>query len=174
MALPQARQVGRLGRLLGMVEDEYGMIETEAEVVVAPGVERRTAAIDRGHQADADDALQRTYLKALEHWPDVSGLADQKRSAWLATTLAREVLQIWRAPHRARETGSHDDAGQLPGASAGPDGPDAVFAADLYYKACQGIARLEGRQRDVIALHCLAGYEISEVAEMFGISPSRK
>jgi RNA polymerase sigma-70 factor (ECF subfamily) len=133
---------------------------------------RKAYRMCRGHQADADDALQRTYLKALEHWPDVSGLADQKRSAWLATTLAREVLQIWRAPHRARETGSHDDAGQLPGASAGPDGPDAVFAADLYYKACQGIARLEGRQRDVIALHCLAGYEISEVAEMLGISPS--
>ena len=49
---------------------------------------------------------------------------------------------------------------------------DAVFAADRYHKACQAIARLDGRQRDVIALHCLAGYEISEVAEMLGISPA--
>lgn len=37
-----------------------------------------------GHQADADDAHQRTYIKALEHWPTVSGLADRQRPAWLA------------------------------------------------------------------------------------------
>lgn len=128
-----------------------------------------------GHQADADDAHQRTYLKALEHWPVVSGLADQQRNAWLATTLTREVLQIWRTPHRSRETGPHDDGGQQPVSPVDTgDVVDAVVAAatDRYHKACQGIARLEGRQRDVIALHCLAGYEISEVAEMLGISSS--
>jgi RNA polymerase sigma-70 factor, ECF subfamily len=133
---------------------------------------RKAYRMCRGHRADADDAHQRTYLKALEHWPTVSGLADQKRNAWLATTLAREVLQIWRAPHRSWETGPHDDADRRPSAPVGADDPDAVFAADQYYKACHGIARLKGRQRDVIALHCLAGYEISEVAEMLGISSS--
>jgi RNA polymerase sigma-70 factor (ECF subfamily) len=133
---------------------------------------RKAYRMCRGHRADADDAHQRTYLKALEHWPTVGGLDDQKRNAWLATTLAREVLQIWRAPHRSREAGPDDDAGREPGAPAGAGDPEAVFAADRYHKACQGIARLEGRQRDVIALHCLAGYEISEVAEMLGISPS--
>jgi RNA polymerase sigma factor (sigma-70 family) len=133
---------------------------------------RKAYRMCRGHQADADDALQRTYLKALEHWPTVSGLADQQRKAWLATTLTREVLQIWRAPHRSRETGSHDDAGRQPSAPDGDNGADAVFAADRYYMTCQGIAQLEGRQHDVIALHCLAGYEISEVAEMLGISSS--
>lgn len=133
---------------------------------------RKAYRMCRGHQADADDAHQRTYLKALEHWPTVSGLADQQRNAWLATTLAREVLQIWRVPHRSRETGSRDDTGQRPGAPVSADDPDAVLAADRYHKACHGIARLEGRQRDVIALHCLAGYEVSEVAEMLGISSS--
>jgi RNA polymerase sigma factor (sigma-70 family) len=133
---------------------------------------RKAYRMCRGHQADADDAHQRAYLKALEHWPIVSVLADQKRNAWLATTLTREVLQIWRAPYRSRETGSHDDAGQPLAAPVGADSPDAVFAADRYHKACHGIARLEGRQRDVIALHCLAGYGISEVAEMLGISSS--
>lgn len=128
---------------------------------------RKAYRMCRGHQADADDAHQRTYLKALEHWPTVSGLADGQRIAWLATTLAREVLQIWRAPHRSREARPHGDAGLHRGASASD--ADAVFAADLYGKACRAIARLEGRQREVIALHCLAGYEISEVAEMLGI-----
>ena len=131
---------------------------------------RKAYRMCRGHHADAQDAHQRTYIRALEHWPTVSGLADQQRTAWLATTLAREVLQIWRAPHRSQEVGSRDDSGRQPSESAGAG--DAGFAADRYYEACRGIARLEGRQRDVIALHCLAGYEVSEVAEMLGISSS--
>jgi RNA polymerase sigma factor (sigma-70 family) len=125
-----------------------------------------------GQQADADDAHQRAYLKALEHWGTVSGLDDQRRAAWLATTLTREILQMWRTPHRSRETGLHDDAGRRTGEFAGVDGPDSSFAADQYRKACRGIAQLTGRQRDVIALHCLAGYEISEVSDMLEISSS--
>jgi RNA polymerase sigma factor (sigma-70 family) len=127
---------------------------------------RKAYRMCRGHRADADDAHQRTYLKALEHWPTVAGLADQQRSAWLATTLARETLQIWRAPHRFREAGQAEDGGP-------PEdrcGADALLMADRYRTVCRAIARLEGRQRDVIALHCLAGYEMSEVAAMLGIS----
>ena len=120
-----------------------------------------------GQHADADDAHQRTYLKSLEHWSTVGGLTDQQRYAWLAKTLVREMLQIWRAPYRSREVGSDDDS-DLTGASA--DYADALDATERYRKVCQAIARLDGRQRDVIALHCLAGYEISEVAEMLGIN----
>ncbi len=129
---------------------------------------RKAYRMCHGHQADADDVHQRTYLKALKHWPTVSGLADRQREAWLATTLAREALQIWRAPHRSREAGPRDDTERHPAASAGD--ADAVFAADRYRKACQAIAQMDGRQREVIALHCLAGHEISEVADMLGIS----
>lgn len=131
---------------------------------------RKSYRMCGGHHADADDAHQRTYLKALQHWPIVKGLADGQRTAWLATTLTREVLQIWRAPHRSREDTPHDAAEPHPGASGGD--ADAVFAADLYRKACRAIAQLEGRPREVIALHCLAGYEISEVAEMLEIKPA--
>jgi RNA polymerase sigma-70 factor (ECF subfamily) len=128
---------------------------------------RKAYRVCRGNQADADDAHQRTYLKALEHWSTVSSLADRQRDAWLATTLTREALQIWRAPHRSREGGLREDAGRQPAASV--DDADAVFAADRYSKACRAIAQLEGRPREVMALHCLAGYETSEVAEMLGI-----
>jgi RNA polymerase sigma factor (sigma-70 family) len=129
---------------------------------------RKAYRMCRGHQADADDVHQRTYIKALEHWPTVSGLADRQRDGWLATTLAREALQIWRAPYRSRETGLRDDVERHPSVWAGES--DAVIAADRYRNVCQAIAQLDGRQREVIALHCLAGYEISEIAEMLGIS----
>jgi RNA polymerase sigma-70 factor (ECF subfamily) len=131
---------------------------------------RKAYRMCRGHQADADDAHQRTYLKALAHWSTVSGLTDKQRIAWLATTLTNEVLQILRAPHRSRETGA-DNPGWDPVAPTVTVDADAILAADTYHTVCRAIARLEGRQREVIALHCLAGYEISEVAEMLGIKP---
>ena len=93
---------------------------------------RKAYRMCSGHQADADDVHQRTYLKALEHWPTVSGLADRQRDAWLATTLTRETLQIWRAPHRSRESGPSDDTWRYPAASTGD--AEAVFAADRYSK----------------------------------------
>lgn len=131
---------------------------------------RKAYRMCRGHQADADDAHQRTYLKALEHWPTVSGLADEQRIAWMAKTLAREVLQIWRAPYRSREGGPHDaDADPETATSDLGLYADAVLARDAYRTTCRAIACLEGRPGEVIVLHCLAGYEISEVAKMLGI-----
>jgi RNA polymerase sigma factor (sigma-70 family) len=126
----------------------------------------------RGHRADADDAHQQAYLKALEHWPTVSGLADEQRVAWMATTLAREVLQIWRALYRSRE-GEPYDADEEPETATRDLGlyADAVLAKDAYRRTCRAIACLEGRPGEVIVLHCLAGYEISEVATMLGIKP---
>jgi RNA polymerase sigma-70 factor (ECF subfamily) len=120
-----------------------------------------------GHEADAQDALQRTYLKALVSWSIVSGLTDSQRHAWLATTLTNEILQIWRVPYRSRETSSHDASEE---ADAFDSDADSAHDRDRLRRACRAIARLEGRPGKVIALHCLAGYEISEVAEILGIS----
>jgi RNA polymerase sigma-70 factor (ECF subfamily) len=131
---------------------------------------RKAYRMCRGNEADADDAHQRTYLQALKHWrTTLSGMADKQRNAWLATTLANEALQIWRAPHRSREAAAPDDLGWDPAAPTITVDADAVVAADDYHNVCRAISQLEGRQREVIALHCLAGYEISEVAEMLGI-----
>jgi RNA polymerase sigma-70 factor, ECF subfamily len=120
-----------------------------------------------GHEADAQDALQKTYLKALVNWSTVSRLTDSQRHGWLATTLTNEILQIWRAPYRSRETSGHD-AGEV--ADEFDSDADSSHNRDRLRRACRAIARLEGRPREVMALHCLAGYEISEVAEMLGIS----
>jgi RNA polymerase sigma-70 factor, ECF subfamily len=134
---------------------------------------RKAYRMCRGNKADADDAHQRTYLQALKHWRTrLSGMADKQRNAWLTTTLANEALQIWRAPHRSRETAAPDDLGWDPATLAVTVDVDAVVAADAYHNVCRAIAQLGGRQREVVALHCLAGYEISEVAEMLGIKTS--
>jgi RNA polymerase sigma-70 factor, ECF subfamily len=128
---------------------------------------RKAYRMCRGHEADAKDAVQQTYLQVLLHWRTVCGLAEAKRQAWLATTLAREVMQLWRRPYRSREIGSQEDARERPAEAGGAEAADGKEGLE---RVCRAIARLEGRQREVMALHCLAGYELPEVAEMLGIS----
>ena len=125
----------------------------------------------RGRRADADDLHQRTYLKALEHWRTVAGLADKQRHQWIITTLTREALQLWREPRRSRETRSYDDIDWQSDTSAGT-ADDSLAVRDRYLRACRAIAQLGGRQGEVLALHCIAGYEMSEVAKMLRISQS--
>jgi RNA polymerase sigma-70 factor (ECF subfamily) len=129
---------------------------------------KKAYRMSRGHEADARDALQQAYLKALDNWVTVGVLNDAQRHGWLARTLTNEVLQIWRKPYRSRETQPGDDAidGLVVHAA------DSMDDKDELRSACRAIARLEGRPREVIALHCLAGYEIDEVAEILGISAS--
>jgi RNA polymerase sigma factor (sigma-70 family) len=122
-----------------------------------------------GRRADAEDLHQRTYLKVLEHWPTVAGLADKQRHQWILTTLTREALQLWREPRWSRETRPYDDIDWQPDTAAGTV-DDALAARDRYRSACRAIAQLGGRQGDVLALHCIAGYEVSEVAKMLRIS----
>lgn len=136
---------------------------------------RKAYRMCRGQRADADDAHQNSYLKALAHWPTLSCLSDKQRQSWMATTLTREVLQLWRKPHRSHETGDVgppiDDRWRQAEAGIGVD-TDTQGEVDRYRQVCRAIAQLDGREREVIALHCLAGYEISEVADMLEVSQS--
>jgi RNA polymerase sigma factor (sigma-70 family) len=143
-------------------ETQFWMIHSKT----APDLYRKAYRMCGGHIADAEDALQCTYLKALVHWTTVSRLDNSQCKAWLARTLTNEVLQIWRAKHRSHETGSYEDAAGLLGTVS-----DAGSLPDKsnFHAACRAIAILGGREGEVMALHCLAGYEISEVAEILGI-----
>lgn len=120
-----------------------------------------------GHEADAYDALQETYLKVALHWRKVCALESPQQRGWLTRTLTNEVLQMWRAPHRSREGTSFDSTVENPALDTW-----SLSARSEYHRVCRAIARLQGREREVIGLHCLAGYEIREVAEILEISAS--
>lgn len=124
-----------------------------------------------GRKADAEDAHQETYIKALKHWSTLSSLTDQQRHAWLATTLTREVLQLWRKNEQGREVQELDNAGWQSSVLADAGDVDRLLSAQRYRAVCRAIARLDGRQREVVALYGLAGYEIHELAQMLEIKP---
>jgi RNA polymerase sigma-70 factor, ECF subfamily len=131
------------------------------------GLSRKAYRMCGGHEADAQDALQEMYLKALRHWRTIRVLDTQRREWWLAKTLTNEVRQAWRRRRRFPEISFEVVISEGPFEAA-------EFTPDLseYRRVCRAIACLQGREHEVISLHCLAGYAIREVAGMLGIGES--
>lgn len=121
---------------------------------------------------DADDVLQNTYIKAMQHWPTLADKSDDKRDSWMATTLMREALQLWRTPYRSREVGSDTDLDQASERSVPPSIEETVIGLARFREACRAIAGMETRVGEVMALHCIAGYATSEIAQMLEITPA--
>lgn len=120
-----------------------------------------------GNKADAEDALQETYLKALTHWDAVGTMKERQCIGWLVTTLTNEVLQIWRKPYRNQELSALSDMMDTAAPSAW-----SLTARSEYRRTCQAITLLKGNELQAIALHCIAGYEMPEVAEFLDIRES--
>jgi len=121
----------------------------------------RTAYRLLGHDADAADCFQRTFLAAVElrdpvrHWPAVL--------VRLATARALEQL---RSRYRANRTAALD--ADPPGPSADP--LDAAAAGELADRLRDALADIDPRQAEVFCLVCLDGWANTETAGQLGLT----
>jgi RNA polymerase sigma-70 factor (ECF subfamily) len=122
-----------------------------------------------GHEADALDAVQEGFVKALTHLDGFRGQSSFK--TWLLRVVSNAALDLGRQRGR-RETVS------LPGA-AGDDGRGPVAPgdpgrglerADLRRLLDEALAALPEAQRRTFVLHADAGLSYREVADVLGIS----
>lgn len=123
-----------------------------------------------GSASDADDVVQETFRRALEHPPQEPGTA----RAWLfrvATNLAVDVLRRRRAePYPGPwlpEPVATDEL--LPEAGA----PDARYEAmeSVSFSFLLALEALEPRDRAVLLLRDVLGFSGPEVAGVLGITP---
>ncbi|WP_219414407.1 RNA polymerase sigma factor [Pseudonocardia nigra] len=105
------------------------------------GLVRTVVAAYRLQEADAADAVQSTWLRAVER---VGTVRDPERfGGWLKTTAARECLAILR--HARRELPA--DAGMPDVVAAAPE-PEAVVLEEEVHRAVNAaVAGLTGRRR---------------------------
>jgi RNA polymerase sigma factor (sigma-70 family) len=128
------------------------------------GLVRRVVATYRLQQADAADAVQNTWVRALER---LGSIRDPERlGGWLATTADRECLALLRRSHREvpdeRAGGEHPTV--VPGPEALVVGEEARLAVDA------AVAELPGRrQRLVQALFFEPDLPYAEVSQVVGI-----
>ena len=123
-----------------------------------------------GNEADALDAVQEGFVKALTHLHGFQGRSSFK--TWLLRVVSNAALDLGRQRGR-RETVS------LPG--GGPEGDGAGPAVpgeparrlerdDLRRALDEALATLPEAQRRTFVLHADAGLSYREVAEVLGIS----
>jgi RNA polymerase sigma-70 factor (ECF subfamily) len=124
-----------------------------------------------GHEADALDAVQDGFVKALTNLPGFQGRSSFK--TWLLRVVSNAALDLGRQRGR-RETLSldafapHDQDGVQPLVSENP-GLD-LERKDLRNLLDRALATLPESQRRTFVLHAEAELSYREVAEVLGIS----
>lgn len=136
---------------------------------------RRTS----GDLSLAEDLLQESYIRLLNHPPrvlervDPGGLPLPEIRKWLFTTATRLLHDHWRRErgrfHLPWTKGGDGDETAAEPVSDAPL-PDRTLAG--YEAVAAGFARLSRRQRSLLWLASVEGFEHSELAGLFGLSPA--
>ncbi len=123
-----------------------------------------------GREADALDAVQEAFVKALTNLERFRGRSSFK--TWLLRIVTNAALDVGR--HRRRQAHTpqaprHDPPDRFGPAELPP--PEAELErADLREKIDTALARLPDPQRQTFVLHVEAGLSYREVADALGIS----
>jgi RNA polymerase sigma-70 factor, ECF subfamily len=131
----------------------------------------RVAMALTGNEADADDLVQETFLRAYKHWHTFERGSECRR--WLSTICRNAFLEQRR--REARSVAVEDQELESLAAArlhnqARASGVDHMFSRlDLGPAISTAIAALEPPFRDVVVLADVEGFTYEEVAEALGI-----
>ena len=124
-----------------------------------------------GNEADALDAVQEAFVKALVHLPSFQGRSSFK--TWMLRVVSNAALDLGRQRGR-RETLSMDGLGQKHREECEPqihaEPTRELERQDLRHQLQEALAQLPVAQRQTFVLHAEAELSYREVAETLGIS----
>jgi len=124
----------------------------------------RTARAILRDDAEAEDALQETYLAAYRNLGTFRG--DARLSTWLTRIVINQALGRLRARRRDNVVGLHDDLGE-PAGEAGGDAMDETPAASPETGTLRTqLRRLLEREIDALPLAFRTAFMLREVEEM--------
>jgi RNA polymerase sigma-70 factor (ECF subfamily) len=124
-----------------------------------------------GNEADALDAVQEAFIKALTHLPSFEGRSSFK--TWLLRVVSNAALDLGRQRGR-HETLSMDALGRQNREELEPctlqEPGRELERADLRHKLQEVLQQLPAQQRKTFVLHAEAELSYREVADVLGIS----
>lgn len=118
-----------------------------------------------GNAADAEDALQATFVVAMRK--AVTFDASQPVGPWLAGVLAGEARNLTRRERRRRGEGF----AEARGVAASVDPATAAEQSELVARLRTHIEALPIEQRQVLLLQLQYGLQPAEIAEVVGVPP---
>src|SRR4051794_37741690 len=120
-----------------------------------------------GNEADALDAVQEGFVKALTHLAGFQGRSSFK--TWLLRVVSNAALDLGRQRGR-RETLSLDTGENTPELLTFEEAGQGLELADLRNQLSAALATLSEVQRQTFVLHADAGLSYREVADALGTS----
>ena len=125
-----------------------------------------------GHRADAEDAVQNAWIKAIRHWSRGASLpAREKQWALMVRAVINEARQVNRRRYRKKEFLGIDGVDGKESTHTPEDAERHLRAKERLRLTWQAIGKLPPGRREVVVLYT-AGYEYGEIAEMLGIRVS--
>jgi RNA polymerase sigma-70 factor (ECF subfamily) len=122
-----------------------------------------------GHEADALDAVQEGFVKALTHLDSFRGQSSFK--TWLLRVVSNAALDLGRQRGRRETVSLPGNASDSDSSPTVPDDPTRrLERADLRRILDEALAALPDAQRQTFVLHADAGLSYREVADVLGIS----
>lgn len=124
-----------------------------------------------GNEADALDAVQEAFVKALTHLPGFQGRSSFK--TWMLRVVSNASLDLGRQRGRREALsfdamGTHHREGVEP--LVEPDPGQALHREDLRRALQQALDQLPPAQRQTFVLHMEGELSYREVADVLGIS----
>ena len=107
-------------------------------------------------RSSGEDMAQETFLRAMQNYHILMGLTDRQKRAWLKRTARNLWIDQLRRDRRAD--------GEVPEQPYTEDFDRGMVAA-----LC---ASLPEEERTIFTLRYFAGYNATELGEMFGLPPS--
>jgi RNA polymerase sigma-70 factor (ECF subfamily) len=115
-----------------------------------------------GSAAEAEDAVQATFMKLVEH--PRSFESEDHEKAWLIVAAKNLCLDMIRSAGRSRVVALDENVPE-------PSTEDEVFS-DEPGEVMQAVLRLPEMYKDVLVLHYVEGKKTDEIARMLGSPPS--
>ncbi len=119
-----------------------------------------------GNEALADDLTQEAYLRA--HKTDAGVHKTSSEKSWLFSIALNTVRDHYRASKRAPAVAL--DPAILDRLPSGDEPEHAVLQAEMSSCVVEYVMRLSDQQREVVAMHDMAGLKHAEIGSILGIS----
>ena len=121
---------------------------------------RYCRSVTNGDEAGAEDLVQETFLRAMEHLEELEALRRAQRQAWLCRTALHLYIDRWRKLRR--ETLAEGELLE-----------QTPFRQDFSAAAVtQLVDRLPEEERTLFRLRYFQGYNARELGGLFSLPPS--
>jgi RNA polymerase sigma-70 factor (ECF subfamily) len=123
-----------------------------------------------GNEADAEDVVQETFLRAFRRIGRFDSRA--RFSSWLYAIASNHAIDLLRRRKRWRSTGVEPTERQAPLVSDRPDPERTAYGGELLEKVGEAMGALSPRERVAFTLRHHEGMSIREIGRVMGLRQS--